>query len=163
MTRSAPHPGFFLIVAPLYFLVMACAQTVPHLQTLPPLEEQKAQVRNGQVRVHLLTSQAVLDVWGPPTYEHHEYARFFTVENGMYVPFFRVPLGEAPAGWDNGVIPGEADFLAYADRGELLGFLADRLVYRERMSADGIHALGKTWEKEARFKTEIEKSLSTPP
>jgi hypothetical protein len=163
MTRSAPHLDALLLVALLSPLVAACSQTMPHLQLLPPLQEQKAHLRNGQVLVYLVTSQAVLDVWGPPTYKHHEYTRFFTLENGGYIPFFRVPLGEAPAGWDNGVIPGEADFLAYADRGELLGFLSERLVYREPMSADGIHAVGKMWEKESRFKTDIEKNLSTPP
>lgn len=163
MVRSIRHRGSLLTAILLWLLVTACAQTVPHLQILPPLEEQKTLLRNGQLRVHLMTSRAVLDVWGPPTYKHQEYTQFFTLENGVYVPFFRVPLGEAPTGWDAGVLPGEGLFLAYADRGELLGFLADRLVYHEEMSAEGIHSIGKVWDKEAKLKTQIEKSLSPVP
>lgn len=163
MARSTRHRGSLLNAAILSLLITACAQALPHLQILPPLEEQKTLLRSGQLRVHLVTSRAVLDVWGPPTYKHQEYTHFFTLESGMYVPFFRVPLGEAPTGWDNGVIPGEAQFLAYADRGELLGFLTDRLVYREQMPAEGIHSIGKMWDKEAKLKTQIEKNLSPSP
>lgn len=163
MSGSARHLGSLLNAAILSLLVTACAQTVPHLQILPPLEEQKTLLQSGQLRVHLVTSRAVLDVWGPPTYKHQEYTQFFTLESGMYIPFFRVPLGEAPVGWDNGVIPGEAQFLAYAGRGELLGFLEDRLVYREQLSAEGVHSIGKMWDREAKLKTQIEKNLSPLP
>jgi len=163
MTEPTRHRGSLLAVVLLWLLVAACAQTVPHLQILPPLSEQQALLRNNQVRVHLMTSQAVLDVWGPPTYKHQEHMQFFTLDNGMYIPFFRVPLGEPPTGWDNGVLTGEAQFLAYAERGEFLGFLTDRLVYREQMSAEGIHSIGKMWDKEAKLKTQIEKNLSPSP
>jgi len=163
MASSIRHRGSLLNAALLWLLVAACAQTVPHLQILPPLSEQQALLRNGQLRVHLMTSRAVLDVWGPPTYKHQEHMQFFTLESGMYIPFFRVPLGEAPAGWDSGVLSGEAQFLAYTDRGELLGFLADRLVYHEQLSAEGIHSIGKMWDKEAKLKTQIEKGLSPSP
>ena len=47
-------------------------------------------------------------------------------------------------------------FLAYPDRRELLGFLNDRLVYRERLSADEIHTIGKMWKRESMFKTRLE-------
>ena len=36
------------------------------------------------------------------------------------------------------------------------GFLNDRLVYRERLSADEIHAIGKMWKRESMFKTRLE-------
>ena len=163
MAESTRHLGSPLTAAILFLLVTACAQTLPHLQLLPPLGEQVALLQNGQLRVQQVTSRAVLVVWGPPTYKHQEYMQFFTLESGMYVPFFRVPLGESPPGWDNGVISGEAQFLAYVDRGELLGFLADRLVYHEPLSAEGIHSIGKMWDKQAKLKTQIEKNLSPPP
>ena len=51
---------------------------------------------------------------------------------------------------------GDGYFLGYPDRGELLGFLNDRLVYRERLSADEIHAIGKMWKRESMFKTRLE-------
>lgn len=130
------------------------------VQQFPALDEQKTQVQRGHLLVHQLSSQAVLAVWGPPTYERREYTQFFTLSSGSYVPFFRVPLGEAPVGWDNGVIPGEGLFLAYPERGELLGFLNDRLVYRERLPVEELHTLGKSWDKESRLKTPLEKSLS---
>jgi hypothetical protein len=163
MRKSAPTQASLLLAALPLALLAACSHPLPHLRLAPPLKEQKAELQNGQLRLFYLTDQAVLDVWGPPTYKHHEYTRFFTVESGMYVPFFRVPLGEAPKGWDNGVVHGEADFLAYVERGELLGFLGDRLVYREQVPASGIHAVGKMWEKEALFRTDLEKALSPPP
>lgn len=145
---------FLLHLAMTAALVVACAKK------FPTVEEQRMQVHNGQLVMHQLSSGALLDVWGPPTYDRREYMRFFTLEDGTYVPFFRVPLGEAPTGWNNGVVPGEAVILAYVDRGELLGFLDDRLVYREHMSAESLHLIGKTWEKEDRFKTPLEKSVA---
>jgi len=83
--------------------------------------------------------------------------QFFPVENGNYIPLFRIPPGEPPPGWDSTVVSGEARFLGYADRGELLGFLEDRLVYREHLSSEKIHAIGKVWKEEALFKTRPEK------
>src|SRR6185295_16713041 len=136
-----------LNLAVMTVLLLACAKK------FPTMDEQKMQVRDGQLIMHRLSSRAVLDVWGPPTYERREQMQFFTLENGTYVPFFRVPLGEAPAGWDNGVVSGEAVFLAYVDRGELLAFLDDRLVYREQMPGESLHRIGKKWEKEDRLKT----------
>jgi hypothetical protein len=157
MPRKSTYPLLPRILTVLSLLLTACAQS------LPPLEEQKARVRNGQFPFQMMTSRAILDAWGPPTYGHQEYTQFFGLQDGTYVPFFRVSLGEAPPGWDNSVVPGHAQFLAYADRGELLGFLEDRLVYREQMSAEQIHAIGTMWEKEARFKTQMDKASPPPP
>ena len=133
-------------------LLAACASK------FPTLDQQKVQLRNGQLTMHRVTSRAVLDVWGPPTYARREHMQFFTLADGTYMPFFRVPLGEAPTGWDNGVVPGEGLILAYAERGDLLGFLNDRLVYREQMPAESVHRIVKALEKEDRFKTQLEKT-----
>ena len=154
MSLSLPRVILLTSISVLAALLGGCAKK------LPSMEQQKAYLQNGQILVQQVTSQAVLDVWGPPTYQRREYMQFYTLENGEYVPFFRVPLGEAPHGWDNGVIPGEALFLAYADRGELLGFLQGRLVSRESLPTEKIHDIGKTWEREVRFKTQLEKATS---
>ena len=98
----------------------------------------------------MLSPQAFVETWGEPTYAHQEDMQFYPVENGNYVPRFRVPVGEWPRGWDSTIVSEEARFLAYADRGELLGFVNDRLVYRERMSTEQIHAVGKMWQRESR-------------
>jgi len=124
---------------------------------LPSLDEQKSRIQRDHIRLHTLTSAAFLDTWGLPTYEHQEPMQFFPVENGNYIPLFRIPPGEPPPGWDSTVVSGEARFLGYADRGELLGFLEDRLVYREQLPSEKIHAIGKLWKKEALFKTRVEK------
>jgi len=54
-------------------------------------------------------------------------------------------------------------FLAYAERGELLGFIEDRMVYREQMTAAQIHEIGKKWQHEAIFRTRLETDLSASP
>ncbi|MES4786808.1 MAG: hypothetical protein C4294_14385 [Nitrospiraceae bacterium] len=119
---------------------------------VPSLEEQKARLRNGEIYLQVLTSKAFLEIWGPPTYEHRELMQFFQVQNGNYVPRFRVPLGEAPEGWESAVVSEPAYFLGYADRG----------VYRERMSAEQVHEVGKQWKREALFKTRLETGRPTP-
>ena len=133
-------------------LASACSNVI-----LPSLNEQKARIHRDEIRLHTLTSAAFLDTWGLPTYEQQEQMQFFPVESGNFIPLFRIPPGELPPGWDSTVVSGEARFLAYADRGELLGFLEDRLVYREQMPTEKIHAIGKLWKKEALFKTRVEK------
>lgn len=151
-------PGLRL---PLVFAVLLSGTAACSLFFLPPLEDQKASLLSGDIRLRSLSSQAFIDVWGPPTYERREQTQFFVVDSGMYIPRFRVPLGESPAGWDSMMASGEAYFLGYADQGELLGFLEGRLVYREQMPADQIHAVGKQWKKEDQFKTKLETPL--PP
>ncbi len=129
---------------------------------LPSLDQQQEQVRRGELALHTLTIPAFLSVWGEPTFDHAEYTQFFLVENGSYVPRFRVPLGEAPPGWDSRVVTGEARFLGYVPRGELLGFLDGRLVYRERMTAEDLRAVEAQWRREERFKTRLEQSVAPP-
>ena len=138
-------------------LASACESII-----LPSLDEQKARIQRDQIRFHTLTSAAFLETWGLPTYEYQEQTQFFPVENGNFIPRFRIPTGEPPPGWDSTVVSGEARFLGYADRGELLGFLEDRLVYRERMPSEKIHAIGKLWKREALFKTRVEREPLLP-
>lgn len=144
---------------PIVFALLFSSAAACSLFFLPPLEEQKALIQNGDIRLRSLSSQAFIEVWGPPTYERREQTQFFVVDSGMYIPRFRVPLGESPPGWDSLMASGEAYFLGYVDQGELLGFLGDRLVYREQMPAEQIHLVGKQWKKEDLFKTKLE----TPP
>lgn len=141
---------------------------------LPPVEEQKTMIRKNEIRLRALSSQAFIETWGPPAYERREVTQFFVTGNG-YVPRFRVSLGEPPAGWNSEVISGEAYFLAYPDRGELLGFLQEevyvlelfglqkeRLIYREHLPAEQIHLVGKAWQREDRFKTGLESPQGSP-
>lgn len=161
MLKKAPN---FALAAPAFLTLLSLIAGACTLQPLPPLEEQKARILNNDIGLRTLTSQAFLETWGEPTYEHYESMQFFPVANGNYIPSFRVPLGEFPPGWDNSIVSEEALFLGYADRGELLGFLEDRLVYREQMPAEKIHAVGKQWKREELFKTRLETpSAPSPP
>jgi hypothetical protein len=154
--RSAAAP----LLAVLALLTLVQCRAVGLM--LPPLDEQKAHIREGQIQVRMLSPQAFVETWGEPTYAHQEDMQFYPVENGNYVPRFRVPVGEWPRGWDSTIVSEEARFLAYADRGELLGFVNDRLVYRERMSTEQIHAVGKMWQRESLFKTRLETDRPSP-
>ena len=129
--------------------------------TLPPLEEQRALIQQNQIRLRTLSSRAFLETWGKPTYEHHDNMQFYPVENGNFVPRFLTPMGEPPRGWDSTIVSEEAHFLAYADRGELLGFIDDRLIYHERFPTEDVHAVGRMWKHEAQFKTRLERP--SPP
>jgi len=128
-----------------------------------PLNEQKALIQKRQYTFHVLTMRAFLELWGQPTYVHQENTQFYPVKTGNYIPRFRTPLGEAPPGWDASIVSEPAVFLAYAERGELLGFIEDRMVYREQMTAAQIHEIGKKWQHEAIFRTRLETDLSASP
>lgn len=130
-------------------LAVACS-------SLPSLDEQQTLVRNGELPLHTVTSRPVLAEWGTPTYSSVQHVQFFPLTSGQWVPNFRVHLGEYPKGWDMSTVAGDGLFVAYADRGEVLGFYEDRLVYRESLPAQDIHALGKQWQREAKFKTRLE-------
>jgi hypothetical protein len=121
-----------------------------------PIEEQKAHIRNGDLGFRTLSPQAFVDTWGKPTYAHEQNTQFFSVGKGQYVPLFRVPSGEAPPNWDSRLISDYALFLVYADRGELLGFVGDRLIHHEQLPASQLHDIGKAWQRESRFKTRLE-------
>lgn len=138
------------------FLPVSCGWV-----SIPGLEEQKARIRSSDIVFQQLTSQAFLETWGKPSYEHREVTQFFPVRSGAWVPRFRVPLGEPPEGWLSSVQTGPGHFMLYADRGELLGFLGDRLVYREQVAADQVKAIKKLWDREALFRSSLE--LPPPP
>ena len=144
MRRTLP------VVAALFMFVAACSGLT--------LEEQKTQIRDNKIHFEGLTSQAFLETWGKPAYTHRERTQFFVLDNGNSMPRFRVPIGEVPDGWGSKTISDDALFYGYPDRGELLGFAEGRLVYREQVSADEIHKIGKAWAYEGRFKTRLDSS-----
>jgi hypothetical protein len=117
----------------------------------PSLEQQKTMVQGGDLRLHEVTSRAVLNAWGAPTYEYKDFIQFYRLTNGQQMPQFRVPLGEGPGSWDSSVDAGVGHFLAYPDRGQIVGFLEDRLVYAEKLPAETLHEIGKMWKREKQF------------
>ena len=127
---------------------------------VPSMEEQRRLVAQGNLRHQQITSRAVLTEWGPPSYTALKATQFFPLTTGNWIPDFRVRVGEYPKEWDLSTIYGDGLFVAYADREELLGFYENRLVYRERLPREEIHALGKQWQREGLFKTRLEGSGS---
>jgi hypothetical protein len=137
-------------------VMMTLALLVAGCGGMPSFTEQEHLVAKGELRLHQLSTRAILSGWGSPTYSVLQHCQFFPLSNGNWVPDFRVKLGEYPKDWDLTTVVGDGLFLAYAERGEMLGFYDDRLVYKERLSPEHIHALGKQWQREARFKTRLE-------
>jgi len=131
------------------FLALGCAR-------IPPMERQERMIQENKILVHQLTAPAFVHAWGQPSYHHSEYSSFFVLPDRTMVPRSRVPLGESPEGWESGADADEAVFFAYPDRGWLLVFVEEKLVYREELKADKLHALGKSWEYEDRFKTRLD-------
>ena len=129
--------------------------------TLPPLEEQKAQIQQDRIQLQSVGPRAFLETWGAPAYMHRERMQFYPVKSGNFVPRFRLPTGEVPNGWDSTIVSEESIFFGYPDRGELLGFISDRLIYREAVPAEEVHAIGKMWKRDALFKTRLETGI--PP
>lgn len=123
---------------------------------LPSLAEQRRMVADGDLRLQQVSDQAVLDGWGAPSYSSVQRVQFFPLSSGNWMPSFRIKLGEVPQDWDLTTVLGDGLFLAYAERGEMLGFYEARLVYRERLPPEHIHALGKQWERESLFRTRLE-------
>jgi hypothetical protein len=123
---------------------------------LPTLEQQEQMVRGNNLMLDHVTTRAVVNVWGEPPHHRSEFAHFFVMPDFSMVPRARVPLGEAPPGWNAGLYAGEGVFFAYPDRGWLLVFLNERLVYKEELQAEEMRALLKAWAYEDRFKTSID-------
>ncbi len=126
-------------------------------KSMPPAAQQEQMIQDNNILVRQLTAPAFVQVWGKPAYQHSEFTPFFVMPDRTLVPRSRVPLGEAPPKWESGTDAGEGLFYAYPERGWLLVFFEDELVYREELKADQLHALGKTWRHEDRFKTRLEK------
>ena len=135
---------------------LCCALVMIGCQSLPPLGEQERLVRNKQLTVHQISPKAFVNVWGKPVYHHSEFTQFFVMPDKTMIPRSRVAVGEAPVGWEAGFEAGEGVFLGYPDQGWLLVFFEDQLVYREELKAEDVHALGKVWQHEERFKTRLD-------
>lgn len=143
-------------------LLSACSYLPLSVRPMPPLEEQKAHIQKNELLGQVLAPQAFLQTWGKPAYAHAEQTQFFPSGDGNWVPRFRLQLGQAPPGWDATVRYGDGLFLIYPDRGELLGFLDGRLVSREKLAADHLHAIGKVWRQEDMYQSGMEKILTVP-
>jgi hypothetical protein len=127
---------------------------------MPAIQQQEQLIQRNAIQIRQLTARAFVNVWGKPTYHHSEYSQFFIMRDHTMIPRSRVPLGEAPVGWESGVDAGEGVFFAYPDHGWLLVFVDEALVYREELGAEQLHALGKAWLHEEQFKTRLDRAIS---
>ena len=120
------------------------------------LAEQEQKILNNDLILRKLEPRAFVRAWGMPTYQRMEFMPFFGMKDGSLVPRSRLPVGASPPGWEAGVDAGEALFLAYPDRGWLIVFLDETFVYREELSPDKLHEIGRSWAHEDKFRTKIE-------
>lgn len=127
-------------------------------KSMPTLEQQEQLVQRENLVLDQITSRAVVNAWGGPPFYHSEFAYFFVMPDLSLIPRSRVASGEVPKGWRGGVHAGEGVYFAYPDRGWLLVFFDERLVYREKLQPDELRTLAKGWAYEARFKTGIDES-----
>jgi hypothetical protein len=130
---------------------------------MPTLAEQEQKIRNNDLTLRKLEPRAFVRAWGQPTYQHMEFMPFFGMKDGSLVPRSRLAVGEAPPGWEAGIDAGDALFLAYPDHGWLVVFLDETFVYREELSAEKLHEIGRTWAHEDKFRTSIEKQAKPTP
>ena len=137
------------------FVVMALG-SVLSCSGMPPLEVQEEHVRNNQLLLHQLTPRAFVGAWGAPTYQHVEFMQFFGMKDDSLIPRSRLASGEPPRGWEVRIEAGDALFLAYPDRGWLVVFFEERLVYREALTAAELHTLGRSWKHEEKFRSRFE-------
>ncbi|WP_455245777.1 hypothetical protein [Petrachloros mirabilis] len=123
---------------------------------MPSLIEQEEYIRANDLVLRKLEPRAFVRVWGEPTYQRMEFMPFFGMKDGTLVPRSRVEIGESPPGWVAGVDAGEALSLIYPEKGWLVVFLDEVLVYREALSADELHELGRSWAHEEKFRTRLD-------
>jgi len=90
------------------------------------------------------------------TYQHAEFMQFFGMNDGSLIPRSRLASGEPPRGWEVRIEAGDSLFLAYPDHGWLVVFFEERLVYREALTAAQLHALGRSWQHEDKFRSRFE-------
>lgn len=125
-------------------------------KSMPTLEQQEQLVHANNLVLDQITTRAVVNAWGKPPLYHSEFTHFFVMPDFSVIPRSRVATGEAPKGWKAGVHAGEGVYFAYPDRGWLLVFLDDYLVYKEELKAGELYALAKAWAYEDRFKTRLD-------
>lgn len=123
---------------------------------MPTLEQQEQLVKENNLVLDHITTRAVVNVWGEPPHHRMLFTHFFVMSDHRMIPSMRVVSGETPRGWSAEVHAGEGLFFAYPDRGWLLVFLGERLVYKEELKAEELRTLVKTWAYEDRFKTRLE-------
>lgn len=136
--------------------VMVVLGSVLSCSGMPPLEVQEQHVRNNKLLLHQLTPRAFVGAWGEPTYQHVEFMQFFGMKDDSLIPRSRLASGEPPRGWEVRMEAGDALFLAYPDHGWLVVFFEERLVYTEALTAAQLHALGRSWKHEEKFRTRFE-------
>ena len=127
--------------------------------SLPTLEEQQRLVQAENLVLDQITTEAVVNSWGTPPLYHNEFTYFFVMPDFSLIPQSRIATGEAPKGWKAGVHAGEGVYFAYPDRGWLLVFLDERLVYKEKLKPEELRILAKTWSYEDRFKTRLDETF----
>ena len=136
--------------------VVAVIGSILSCSGMPALEEQERHVRNNELVLHQLTPRAFVGAWGTPTYQHAEFMQFFGMKDDALIPRSRLAIGEPPRGWEVRIESGDALFLAYPDHGWLVVFFEERLVYREALTATQLHALGRSWQHEDKFRSRFE-------
>ena len=123
---------------------------------MPSLEEQERHVRANELRLNQLTPPAFVRAWGAPAYQHAEFMQFFGMKDDELIPRSRLAIGEPPRGWEVRIEAGDALFLAYPERGWLVVFFEEKLVYREALTAAKLHELGRSWQHEDKFRSRFE-------
>jgi len=123
---------------------------------VPTLEDQERHVQNNELVLRQLTPRAFVGAWGMPTYQHTEFMQFFGMKDDSLIPRSRLASGEPPRGWEAHIEAGDGLFLAYPDRGWLVVFLEERLVYREALTAAQLHEIGRSWKHEEKFRSRFE-------
>ncbi|MBH0204330.1 MAG: hypothetical protein HP498_00620 [Nitrospira sp.] len=118
--------------------------------------EQERLVKANNLVLDHVTTRAVVNVWGEPPHHRSQFTHFFVMSDQRMIPSMRVVTGETPRGWSAEVHAGEGLFFAYPDRGWLLVFLEERLVYKEELKAEELRTIVETWAYEDRFKTRLE-------
>jgi hypothetical protein len=136
--------------------VVAAIGSVLSCSGMPTLEEQERHVRNNELVLNQLTPRAFVGAWGMPTYQHTEFMQFFGMKDDSLIPRSRLAIGEPPRGWEARIEAGDGLFLAYPDRGWLVVFLEERLVYREALTAAQLHEIGHSWKHEEKFRSRFE-------
>jgi hypothetical protein len=123
---------------------------------MPPLAEQEQRIRSNNLTLHELSPRAFVGAWGKPAYQRAEFMQFFVMKDGSLIPRSRLAPGEPPRGWHVGIEAGDSLFLAYPDQGWLVVFFEDKLVYKEALTGSQLHAMGRSWQQEDKFRSKLE-------